>query len=40
MMKKINTFTDFIDAGEFLVKEKYTSPEHLYAQGGSAGGLL
>lgn len=40
MMKKKNTFTDFIDAGEFLVKEKYTSPEHLYAQGGSAGGLL
>ncbi|ACU07910.1 Secreted peptidase, family S9 [Flavobacteriaceae bacterium 3519-10] len=40
MMKKINTFTDFIDAGEYLVKEKYTSPQHLYAQGGSAGGLL
>jgi len=40
MMKKKNTFTDFIDAGEFLVKEKYTSKEHLYAQGGSAGGLL
>lgn len=40
MMKKKNTFTDFIDAGEFLVKEKYTSPKHLYAQGGSAGGLL
>lgn len=40
MMKKINTFTDFIDCGEFLVKEKYTSPKHLYAQGGSAGGLL
>jgi oligopeptidase B len=40
MMKKKNTFTDFIDCGEFLVKEKYTSPAHLYAQGGSAGGLL
>lgn len=40
MMKKKNTFTDFINAGEFLVKEKYTSPKHLYAQGGSAGGLL
>ena len=40
MMKKINTFTDFIDSGEFLVKEKFTSPSHLYAQGGSAGGLL
>lgn len=40
MMKKMNTFTDFIACGEFLVKEKYTSPEHLYAEGGSAGGLL
>jgi oligopeptidase B len=40
MFKKKNTFTDFIDCGEFLVKEKYTSKEHLYAQGGSAGGLL
>ncbi|MGZ4037415.1 MAG: S9 family peptidase [Bacteroidia bacterium] len=40
MMKKKNTFTDFIDCGEFLVKEKYTSPAHLYAEGGSAGGLL
>ena len=40
MMKKKNTFTDFIDCGEFLVKEKYTSRAHLYAQGGSAGGLL
>jgi oligopeptidase B len=40
LMKKINTFSDFIDCGEFLVKEKYTSKPHLYAQGGSAGGLL
>ena len=40
MMKKKNTFTDFIDCGKFLVQEKFTSPEHLYAQGGSAGGLL
>lgn len=40
LQKKINTFNDFIDCGEFLVKEKYTSKEHLYAQGGSAGGLL
>ncbi|MCK9641397.1 MAG: S9 family peptidase [Prolixibacteraceae bacterium] len=40
LMKKINTFTDFIDCGDFLVREKYTSKEHLYAQGGSAGGLL
>jgi oligopeptidase B len=40
MMKKINTFNDFIDAGQYLVKENFTSKEHLYAQGGSAGGLL
>jgi oligopeptidase B len=40
MMKKKNTFQDFIDCGEFLVKEKYTSSKHLYAMGGSAGGLL
>lgn len=40
MMKKKNTFTDFINVSEFLIKEKYTSPQHLYAQGGSAGGLL
>lgn len=40
LLKKKNTFTDFIDCGEYLVKEKYTSKDHLYAQGGSAGGLL
>jgi len=40
MMKKKNTFYDFIDCGEYLVKQHYTSKEHLYAQGGSAGGLL
>jgi oligopeptidase B len=40
MMHKKNTFTDFIDCGEYLVKEKYTSKDHLYALGGSAGGLL
>ncbi len=40
MMKKINTFNDFIDCAEFLIKDKYTSKEHLYAFGGSAGGLL
>lgn len=40
MMKKKNSFTDFIDCAEHLVKEKYTSNGHLYAQGGSAGGLL
>ncbi len=40
LMKKKNTFTDFIDCGEYLIAEKYTSKQHLYAQGGSAGGLL
>lgn len=40
LFKKKNTFTDFIDASQFLISEKYTSPEHLYALGGSAGGLL
>ncbi|MDD4116023.1 MAG: S9 family peptidase, partial [Massilibacteroides sp.] len=40
LMKKKNTFTDFIDCAEYLIQEKYTSPEHLYAEGGSAGGLL
>ena len=40
LMKKKNTFQDFIDCGEFLIGEKYTSREHLYAMGGSAGGLL
>jgi len=40
LLTKKNTFNDFIDCGEYLVKENYTSSEHLYAQGGSAGGLL
>ncbi len=40
LLKKKNTFTDFNDCAEFLVKEKFTSPQHLYAEGGSAGGLL
>jgi oligopeptidase B len=40
LQKKMNTFTDFIDCGEYLVSEKYTGSEHLYAMGGSAGGLL
>lgn len=38
--KKKNTFTDFIDCGKYLVQEKYAASDHLYAQGGSAGGLL
>ncbi len=37
---KKNTFTDFIDAAEHLVAEGYADPDRLYAQGGSAGGLL
>ena len=37
---KKNTFTDFIDCGRALVEEGYTRPDRLYAQGGSAGGLL
>lgn len=40
LLKKKNTFTDFIDCGEFLIKQGYTSKDHLYAMGGSAGGLL
>ncbi len=40
MMKKVNTFTDFIDCAEFLLTDKFTSKEHLYTSGGSAGGLL
>tara|TARA_B100000809_G_scaffold201340_1_gene201904 strand:- start:3111 stop:5207 length:2097 start_codon:yes stop_codon:yes gene_type:complete len=40
LLKKKNTFYDFIDCGKYLVKNNYTSPEHLYAMGGSAGGLL
>lgn len=38
--QKMNTFTDFIDVSKFLIAEGYTSPERLYARGGSAGGLL
>ncbi|MBE9489368.1 MAG: S9 family peptidase [Bacteroidetes bacterium] len=40
LLKKKNTFTDFINCGEFLISEGFTSSDHLYAQGGSAGGLL
>lgn len=40
LLKKWNTFNDFIDCTEFLIAEGYTSPEHCYAMGGSAGGLL
>ncbi|MEQ9187175.1 MAG: S9 family peptidase [Cryomorphaceae bacterium] len=40
MLKKMNTFNDFIDCGRYLSEEGFTSPKHLYAMGGSAGGLL
>ena len=40
MFHKKNTFTDFIDCAEWLVKNKYTSASKLFANGGSAGGLL
>ena len=40
LLKKKNTFTDFIDCSKFVIDKKYTSPQHLYAEGGSAGGLL
>ena len=40
MLNKKNTFYDFIDAGQYLIDSKYTDSAKLYAQGGSAGGLL
>jgi len=40
MMQKMNTFTDFIDVAEHLVREGYTSRDRIIAHGGSAGGLL
>ncbi len=40
LLKKKNTFYDFIDIADFLVAEGYTRPEKLFASGGSAGGLL
>ncbi|MGJ1333471.1 S9 family peptidase [Sphingobacterium thalpophilum] len=40
MMHKMNTFYDFVDCGKYLIDQHYCMPEHLYAQGGSAGGLL
>ncbi len=40
MFKKQNTFNDYVDCAKYLIEEDYTSADHLYAQGGSAGGLL
>jgi oligopeptidase B len=40
LMKKLNTFTDFIDSADYLVNEKWTSKDRLVIEGGSAGGLL
>lgn len=40
MMRKLNTFHDFIDVADHLVKNGYTSADRLAANGGSAGGLL
>ena len=40
MLHKKNSFTDFIDCSEYLIQQKYTSPQKLFAYGASAGGLL
>jgi oligopeptidase B len=40
LLNKKNTFTDFIDCAEYLIAEKFTNPDKLFAMGGSAGGLL
>ena len=40
LLKKKNTFYDFIDCSKYLIEEKYTNPDKLFAMGGSAGGLL
>jgi oligopeptidase B len=40
LLKKMNTFTDFNDCGQYLIDEGYTNSEKLFAKGGSAGGLL
>jgi oligopeptidase B len=40
LLKKKNTFYDFIDCGEYLIEQKFTNSDNLFAMGGSAGGLL
>ncbi|MBV8208094.1 MAG: S9 family peptidase [Acidobacteria bacterium] len=40
LLRKKNSFNDFIDCAEYLIREKWTSKEHLLIEGGSAGGLL
>jgi oligopeptidase B len=40
LLKKKNTFNDFVDCAEYLVKERYTKSDKLFANGGSAGGML
>ncbi len=40
LLKKKNSFTDFVDVTDFLVREKYAAPDTVFAMGGSAGGLL
>ena len=40
LFNKMNTFNDYIDCGQAMVDEKFTSSDHMYAMGGSAGGLL
>ncbi|EMG9308939.1 S9 family peptidase [Proteus mirabilis] len=40
MEHKVNSFTDFIDATKYLINQGYGAPKHVYAMGGSAGGLL
>ena len=40
LFNKLNTFNDYIDCGQAMVDEKFTSSDHMYAMGGSAGGLL
>ena len=40
MLKKKNTFLDYISCAEYLIKNKYTKPKQIIGMGGSAGGLL